>query len=213
MSVFQILLALHVLGGGVALLVGPIPMLARKGGALHRKAGLVFCAALGCSSVLAFALALTVGNEVLLTIAVLTAFLIFTGLRATRFRRGARPAAADDAAGLLLACFGGWLLWRSVSPLDVAGVFFGAGSLLLAARHRQTLRAARPDWLLAHIAGMGGAYLATMTAFIVVNLSFLPRPVTLIVPTVIGSMLITWASVRNAARPSSRAIGPLSPGA
>ena len=86
---------------------------------------------------------------------------------------------------------------------------------MLAARHRQTLRAARPDWLLAHIAGMGGAYLATVTAFIVVNLDFLPRPVTLIVPTVVGSMLITRASIRHATRPGSLAGAsrPVLPGA
>lgn len=206
MSVFQILLGLHVLGGSVALLVGPIPMLARKGGSLHRKAGLVFCIALGCGSVSAFVLAIAVHNDLLLTIAVLTAFLILSGMRAVRFKRGANPSWMDEVAHLSLACFGGWLLWRSVSPLDVTGLFFGVGSLALAGRQWQLQHTSRPDWLLAHIAGMGGAYLATVTAFLVVNFSFLPKPITFIVPTVIGTVFITWASIHHAARPNRQVV-------
>ena len=201
MPAFQILLALHVLGSGVGLLAGPVPMLARKGGSLHRKAGQVFSAAMGCSAVSAFALALIVRNKLLLTIAVLTAFLILSGLRSARFRRGARPGWADDASCLALASFGLWLLWSSLSPTDVTGLFFGAGSIVLAGRQWQLQHASRPDWLLAHIAGMGGAYVATVTAFLVVNLGFLPKPVAFIVPTTIGTVLITWASIRHAARP------------
>lgn len=202
MTVFHVLLALHVLGGSVALLVGPVPMLTRKGGLLHRKAGLVFAVAMGLGSVSAFVLALFVHNKLLLTIAVLTSFLIFTGVRAAWFRHGLRPSWNDGAACLLLICFGAWLLWRSAMPLDATGLFFGSGSLVLAVRQWQLLRAARPNWLLAHIAGMGGAYVATATAFLVVNLSFLPEPIVFIVPTVIGTMMIIWAVKRHATRPA-----------
>ncbi len=200
MTIFELLLALHVLGGSIALLAGPAPMLARKGGRLHRRAGLVFCIAMGASAVSAFVLALIVHSTLLLTIAVLTAFLIVSGLRAIAFRRGARPRVADDLTCLLLVAFGLWLLWRSTSVPDITGLFFGVGSLILAARQWQLQHAARPDWLLAHIAGLGGAYTATVTAFLVVNVAFLPRPVTFIVPTVIGTVLITWASIRYAVR-------------
>ncbi len=198
---FQVLLGIHVAGGGVALLTGPVSMLTRKGSPLHRRAGQVFASALGLASVSAFVLAVLVRDRLLLTIAVLTGFLIVSGVRAARFRRGARPGWMDDTACLLLGCFGAWLLWRSASPADATGLFFGAGGLVLAARQWLLLHAARPDWLLAHIAGMGGAYVATATAFMVVNLGFLPKPVVFIVPTVIGTALITWASVRHARRP------------
>ncbi len=200
MTIFEPLLGLHVLGGSVALLAGPVPMLAGKGGRLHRRAGLVFCIAMGASAVSAFVLALIVHSTLLLTIAVLTAFLIVSGLRAAAFRRGARPRAADDLTCLLLAAFGLWLLWRSTGTPDITGLFFGVGSLILAARQYHLQHTQRPDWLLAHIAGMGGAYTATVTAFLVVNIAFLPKPVTFIVPTIIGTVLITWASIRYAAR-------------
>lgn len=197
---FQFLLGLHVLGGSVALLVGPVPMLTRKGGRTHRKAGLVFCVAMGCSALSAFALALIVHSTLLLTIATLTAFLIFCGMRAIAFRRGGRPGWGDTTACLSTAGFGLWLLWRSTSVPDVTGLFFGVGSLVLAGRLLQLQQASRPDWLLAHIAGMGGAYVATVTAFLVVNVDFLPKPITFIVPTLIGTLLITWASIRHTMR-------------
>ncbi len=200
MLAFQVLLGLHVFGGGLALIVGIVPMLARKGGRLHRRAGLVFCGAMGCSAVSAFVLALIVHSDLLLTIAVLTTFLIMSGMRAAAFHRIARPGRIDGISCLLLAGFGVWLLWRSTSALDVTGLFFGAGSLILASRQWQLLHASHPDWLLVHIAGMGGAYVATITAFLVVNLTFLPKPVTFIVPTIIGTAMIIWASVRHTRR-------------
>ncbi len=204
MTGIELLLGLHVLGGSVALLVGPVPMLVRKGGVLHRKAGLVFSGAMGCGAASAFVLALVVHSTLLLTIAVLTAFLIFTGLRAASFRRGTRPRTMDGMSCLLMTGFGIWLLWRSVSVPDVTGLFFGVGGLVLAGRQWHLQRAPHPDWLLAHIAGMGGAYVATVTAFLVVNIGFLPKPVTFIVPTIIGTLLITWASIRHALRTGTR---------
>ena len=204
MTAIELLLGLHVLGGSIALLVGPVPMLARKGGVLHRRAGLVFSGAMGCSAASAFLLALIVHSTLLLTIAVLTAFLIFTGLRAASFRRGRRPRILDGMSCLLMTGFGFWLLWRSASVPDVTGLFFGVGGLVLAGRQWRLQRVSRPDWLLAHIAGMGGAYVATVTAFLVVNIGFLPKPVTFIVPTIIGTLLITWTSIRHASRTEAR---------
>ncbi len=58
----------------------------------------------------------------------------------------------------------------------------------------------RPDWSLAHIAGMGGAYTATVTAFLVVNIGFLSKPVIFIAPSLIGTALIAWMSVRDTSR-------------
>lgn len=200
MTGFQILLAAHILGGAVALLCGPVPMLSPKGGRLHRKAGQVFVIALGFSCFSASCLALLVGSKLLLTISVLTGFLIATGLRALRFRRGNRPNLGDDACCLLLSGFAVWLFRHSIAPIEVTGLFFAGLSLALAARQWRLLHTARPDWLLAHIAGMGGAYTATVTAFLVVNLRFLPAPVTFIVPTLVGTLLLVQASTRYAMR-------------
>lgn len=44
---------------------------------------------------------------------------------------------------------------------------------------------------------MGGAYIATVSAFLVVNVSFIPQPILFIGPTLPGTPLIVWAGIRN----------------
>lgn len=49
----------------------------------------------------------------------------------------------------------------------------------------------RPGWLPRHIAGMGGSYIALVTALLVVNVGN-RLPVVWILPTLVGSPLIAW---------------------
>lgn len=49
----------------------------------------------------------------------------------------------------------------------------------------------RPGWLRVHIAGMGGSYIALITALLVVNVGD-TLPVFWFLPTVLGSPLIAW---------------------
>ena len=44
--------------------------------------------------------------------------------------------------------------------------------------------------------GMSAAYIATVSAFAVVTLTMLPRPVAFIGPTLIGTPLIAWMATR-----------------
>ena len=43
---------------------------------------------------------------------------------------------------------------------------------------------------------MAGAYIATVTAFLVVNVTFLPKAVVFIGPTLLGTSIAIWAAVR-----------------
>ena len=52
------------------------------------------------------------------------------------------------------------------------------------------------DWLVRHMIGMSGAYIATVSAFAVVTLTALPRPVAFIGPTLIGTPLIALLATR-----------------
>jgi hypothetical protein len=51
----------------------------------------------------------------------------------------------------------------------------------------------RKHWLYTHIGNMGGGYISTWTAFLVVNIDFLPNIVVWLLPTVIGIPLIAYA--------------------
>jgi hypothetical protein len=67
-------------------------------------------------------------------------------------------------------------------------------------------------WLLAHVAGQGGSYIALVTALLVVNLG---GPLVIwFLPTIVGSPLIAWVSfqVASGKRPRYRPAGAVSAG-
>ena len=205
---FDVLLAIHVAGGFVALLSGPVAMASRKGGRTHRRYGGAYAIAMVAAGVAALPLSLMTHNVLLLVIAVLTLYLVGSGIAAIRRRRAKRASRLSDA--LLPACcvvFSAGLLLFSLPimgrPSFVTGLFFGAGGMFLAGRSLLVLRDPAADWLQQHITGMMGAYIATATAFLVVNLTFLPQAVVFIGPTLVGVPFIVWMSMRHA-RPKAQ---------
>jgi uncharacterized membrane protein len=181
---FRIALGLHVLCGATALLSLWVPLLAKKGGKVHVRAGWVYVVAAAGIALTAFvncARMLTddnPGNDragVFLTyVGVLAAASAQIGVRAIRAKRrttGTRnpidlaPPLLLIAGGLALAAFG----LRTGTPLFVA--FAALGTALGGTQLRFWLRApvTRHDWFLAHMGGMGASCIATVTAFVVVN--------------------------------------------
>jgi uncharacterized membrane protein len=190
---FPYLLALHVTAGAVALLSGPVPMLSRKGGWLHKRSGDVFATAMALAAVLAFTLAAMRRDVLLLGIAVLTFFLIYNGVRALAFRRGSTARVPDHIVCVLTAGFSAWLFWHGLLNGDVTPLFFGVGGVVLCLQQDSRLDTPPSDWIAVHLAFMGGAYIATVSAFLVVNLTYLPKPVVFIGPTCVGAPFIAMA--------------------
>ena len=202
--VFDAVLALHVTGGAVALVAGPVAMLARKGRRSHRLSGRTYAGAMALTAVSALYLAMATRNVLLLVIAVFSFFLVFTGWRALDQRRlheDGHGARWFDwlVAALTLAFSTGLLVAGWIARRDVTELFFGTGGSILALRQmlRLTGRGVQPgDWLVRHMTGMSAAYIATVTAFAVVTLTALPSPVAFIGPTLIGTPLIALLATR-----------------
>lgn len=194
-GLFGVLVGLHAAGGSVALLTGPISMVAAKGGPLHRKAGSVYAVAMFVTAISALYLAIVVNNVLLLVIAVFSFFLVFTGTRALERRRSRPSGILDHAVPWATLAFGVALLARGAVLSDITNLFFGLGGIVLAIRELRALRSLHTQWLLMHITAMLGAYIATFSAFLVVNIGFVPKPLLFIVPTLIGTPLIAWAVV------------------
>ena len=207
MTLFNILLAFHILGGGIALISGPIAIYARKGGRLHRRAGRTFAASMSAATLIGFPLSLIIGNALLLMISVFTFFLILCGGLAIRRRRARRATVAVDyVAPLLTAAFSigqfgyGLPLAGRHGQTDITCLFFGVLGLTAVLREIRALRGPATNWLQVHIANMLGAYIATVTAFLVVNLTFLPQALVFIGPTLVGVPLIILMIRRHAPR-------------
>lgn len=198
--IFDVVLVLHVAGGTVALVAGPIAMLARKGWHLHCLSGRSYAAAMALTAVSALYLALATHNVLLLVIAVFSFFLVFTGWRALdqkQLHEGGRGARWFDwfLAVLTLGFSAGLFTSGCVTGWNVTELFFGIGGSILALRTMRQLagHGLRPgDWLVRHMIGMSGAYIATASAFAVVTITALPRPVAFIGPTLIGTPIVVW---------------------
>jgi uncharacterized membrane protein len=175
----------HILGGTVALMALWIPMFARKGGQLHRRAGWVYACAMWTAAVAALGLCaarLLDADEsndgaawLLAFLGLLSANGAITGIRALRTKaHGDGRANPFDVASSALffaaaMALGGYGVDNG-SPLHLA---FSALGVLLAGRQlRYWLRgpSSRMDWWYLHMGNMLAACIGTVTAFIVVNL-------------------------------------------
>lgn len=167
------LLLIHAATGYTALLSGSIILAAKKGTKPHRILGKVFVIAmLGVIST-ALTIALWKGNTFLLHIGIFTFYQVYSGWRALRTKSlrqstvdvvitviaGINALAMLASFKLILMVFGG------------IGAFLVVGDFTTAYRIKHSLALAPRAWLAKHIGMMMGAYIATFTAFLVVNIT------------------------------------------
>ena len=89
----------------------------------------------------------------------------------------------------------GGIHWTNfISILSVSSlIVFGGICLLFSIKDIQLFikgPSEKMHWWFTHIAAMGAAYIATVTAFLVVNIHFLPGIVVWLTPTIAGGTLI-----------------------
>lgn len=182
--IFPYLLALHILSGASGLLLGTIILCLKKGDKRHRKLGLFFfyamCSA-GCSALL---LALIHPNYFLLMVGIITLYFTISGKRYLRFKdKKANPNLGDWSLSLcLLFCgigLGIWGLLQSMQGNSFALVFLGFSFLgirfFIADRAFYTGKSApKNNRLTGHLQRMIASYIASLTAFLVVNANYFP---------------------------------------
>jgi uncharacterized membrane protein len=193
----------HIAAGALAVLAGLGALATEKGGRQHVRAGRVYVAAMGVVVVTVvplFVLDPTFFRTFLLLVAVFSGYFAFSGYRAVgRKRPGDDPARVDWAVAAVtaVACLalGGWGV-SLVAGGDTFGVvmvvFGGIGAALGTADLRAYQTAAERPWLPNHLSRMVGAYIATVTAVSVVNLTMVPEVVAWLWPTAVGVPLIWY---------------------
>jgi hypothetical protein len=207
-TLIRALLAIHVAAGLLALVIAPVAMVAVKGGPAHRRWGAVYYWAMAVVALTALVLGLWRPNVFLALVAVFSFYFAFRGRRVLGHKRPGRgegPTAPDWTAAIGTAAASGALLVLGlVQPAPVwvrlgrVAVVFGALGLALAGldlRRFTRPPADRNAWWFSHMTGMLGSYLAAVSAFSVVNFTFLPTTVRWLWPTVIGAPLIAlWVA-------------------
>jgi len=204
----RIALWIHILAGTVALLVAPGALLTAKGGRAHRRWGKIYFWAMAVVAATALGVGYWRSRYFLMLVAVFSFYAALSGYRALFHKRpetGQRADALDWTAAALAAGAGGTLValgilkptpgWREIGTVSVV---FGTFSIVLALRDAWGFvrpPADRNAWWYRHMSNMMGSYLAALTAFSVVNFSFLPINVKWLWPTVLGTpAIIAWVT-------------------
>ena len=207
-TLIPFLLAIHVAAGALALVVAPVAMVTAKGGPTHRRWGKVYYWAMAVVALTAVVVDLWRPNPFLALVAVFSFYFAFTGRRVLlhkRPERGERATALDwGAAVAAVIASVGLVVLGVVQPgavwvkLGTVAVVFGVLGLVFAGL--QLRRFARPPaeparWWFTHMSGMLGSYLAAVTAFSVVNFTFMPTTLRWLWPTLVGTPLIVlWVA-------------------
>lgn len=191
----QALLYSHIAGGAVALITGAISLTTLKGGRLHKKAGLVFFYAMLLVAVTAFVVSIAKGKYFLLAISIFSFYLTYTGYRVLKNKSGKYRWYDWVVSAISLAC-----AVYMVSTMAVVLLAFGIllafiiyGNVVVQFQGKEKLKEAHKKRIGTHLGNMSGAYIATVTAFLVVNINFVnPSWIVWLLPTAIGLPFIFY---------------------
>lgn len=173
---YKITLVIHVLCGFLSLLCGGVAVGAKKGGIWHRRSGSIFFFSMLGVCITSVYISILKSKPFLLHIGLFSFYLDYFGYMALR-NRSLRPRVADWLVLLLGITNSALMIWSKNTVL----VVFGLISLYAIAQNiRMSIKAltqaplSKLAWLRRHIGMMMGAFIASATAFLVVNIDALP---------------------------------------
>jgi uncharacterized membrane protein len=205
-------LYIHIAAGFIALVTGLVPMFAKKGGKAHVLWGTVYFWAMfvvALTALLRFQMKISL--IFLSGIAIFSFYNTFTGVRLIQRKDSQKASSLDYFASILaMACafmmlyFAWFAFQKGDTFFSVLFLIFGTFVFILAFKDLRVFMGKKVIddedkpvpiryWFQNHISRMGGSYIATVTAFLVVNNPpYIPGLVVWIAPGVIGGTIITF---------------------
>ncbi|MBC8051755.1 MAG: hypothetical protein H7Y13_01690 [Sphingobacteriaceae bacterium] len=176
----QTLLVIHVASGFTALATGLLSMLNRKGGQNHRLTGKIFFTGMTGVFITAVALSVIRPNPFLFMVGFFSYYLACSGYRSLYLKKlhlSQKPKWIDWLISVTGTGFGTGLILFGLHWLELRGVWgfvpLSFGTFCLGTAVMDILKFYRPQpktaRLINHGSKMGGAFAATLTAFIVTN--------------------------------------------
>lgn len=168
-------------------MLGGIAAVTKKGQKTHKKSGKGFLLTMLICATSAISVSISKGNWFLLAIGFFSAYLTISGFWVLKRKNYLSKASGifGGLSALFLIIFG----ISQTSP-NVILIAFGSLQFVFATQdllfHPKKLKVINR-----HGARIGGAYIATTTAFLVVNFNFMPWYVAWFLPSIVGSILIT----------------------
>jgi len=205
---YNSILVAHVAAGLSALILGLFAILSQKGGKLHKATGKWFVYCMVFVGVSSIALTYIKPNSFFFSIAIFTLFLVYAGVISLKFYRSDAsflPSWKEKIALWLFLVFSVYMWGKpvyimlhngkvglSVSFIFGIIMFFSIIDLLKKINNNKFFTTHKKAWLLAHIGNISGAYIATLTAFLVNNIQLEMWWLVWLSPTVIGGVFIAY---------------------
>lgn len=168
---YKIFLSVHIGAGFLALVCGLIAMITKKGLKIHKLTGKIFSAAMLLVAFSALALSIIKPSAFLFSIGLFALYQNYSGYRAIKNKT--LVANNLDWIMVILALLNSIFMFYTLNTILMV---FGAINAIITERQLRVflkLKAgkviAKNVWLKQHIGMMVGTYIATLTAFIVVN--------------------------------------------
>lgn len=197
------MLVLHIIAGSIGLILGTFILIRKKGDKVHKLLGKIFSIAMVTTGLSAFALSYINTNVFLFIVGVFTIYLTISGNRMLYLKnilKGQKPQFIDYSITslMLLASIAflylGILNVLKANNFGIVLILFGSISLVLCYKDFLIYSNKIIDklyWLKNHIGRMTGSYIAALTAFIVVNNTFIPPVIAWSLPGIIGTIFIS----------------------
>lgn len=198
-NIFNILLVIHILFGGIGLIVGTILMFLKKGNTNHKKLGLLFFISMLMNAFCSLVLAIIHPNLFLFIIGIFSIYLAITGrrhLKVKLFTVQKDAVLYDWILSSTMLLFGLILIIYGWMNEQMIYLFFGILTFFLSSREMYVFYTKKyPEhyFIKSHIGRMIGSYITALTAFIVVNdFGYVPNYVKWIGPTILFVPLIIY---------------------
>jgi|JI6StandDraft_1071083.scaffolds.fasta_scaffold03195_8 uncharacterized membrane protein len=203
MIFFDLLLYIHVVLGTISLVIGTCIIILKKGNARHKLLGKIFFSCMLISGIISLALSMLHPNHFLFAIGVFTIYMLLTGKRYLKNSLGKTVHTFDWFLVFIMAIFSSFLFILGMQLLlahktfGVVLIVFGAISAMFIYSDVRNYRGLSPlanVGLVTHIQRMTGSYIASLTAFLVVNNTYLPGVIAWLLPSgVLVPFIFIWS--------------------
>ncbi len=206
---FKIFLIIHIAGGSTGLLTGLINIIQKKGAERHKQIGIVFYFSMLTAGLSSIVLSWLHPNIFLFMVGLFTLYMIVSGKRYLKNKKTETQGVEKiDWAISIIMLIGGFLfvglgIWSIIKSNLFGVVFVTFGSLGLLFVWQDFINFTKKSsiknyWLIGHLQRMTGAFIASITAFLVVNAKYfpdiIPGFVYWLIPTIIFTPLIViWS--------------------
>jgi uncharacterized membrane protein len=202
MDYFKIMLIMHIIGGCTSLFLGLLILLLKKGDKRHVLLGSIFFWSMLCSSIVSIPMSILHPNTFLRLIGILTIYMLLTGKRFLKIKNSTDVTKLDWFISFIMLIaaivFIGIGLFRLAGgdAFGIVLVVFGMIGLLFVNNDNKAYRSKSKEknfGLMIHIQRMMGAFIASLTAFLVVNNTVLPNVVAWLLPTLcLVPLIVYW---------------------